>query len=337
MHSEIESDDEFNPLIAPAPHKMALFDDDDIIAMAANVGSSENRKAMFNRIKQTSRTRRVVPPPRREDLHEIFDALKLEMPNFTEVIEHLRKQAVLRNRAKVPIMGSQPILLTGDPGIGKTFFAQALAESERLAQEFHLIDAATISAAFILIGGSSMWSESTFGRIFGCLLSGKTINPIVLIDECDKLSKGQYPPENALFNLLNPAQSRKFVDESVAPMAIDASRIMYILTANDTSSMHPAILDRCLVFHIEKPTKIQAIDVAKSVWASIRKTESWAKSFGEQLSDNVLLALSDQTPRAMKKSLENAMATCALRDDGGEILPEDVAEHKPATTRRIGF
>jgi hypothetical protein len=101
--------------------------------------------------------------------------------------------------------------------------------------------------------------------------------------------------------------------------------------------MHPAIIDRCLVFNIEKPTKTQAIDVAKSVWASIRKTESWAKSFGEKLSDNVLLALSDQTPRAMKKSLENAMATCALRDDGGEMLPEDVAEHKPVMARRIGF
>jgi len=325
----------YDPRFTDATPTMALFDSDDIIALGANVGSSDNRKSMFNRIKSATRAKYVTPPPRREDVHKVFDELILTMPNFTDVIEHLRKQAVLRSRSSKPIMGSQPLLLIGDPGVGKTFFSERLAAA--IGLEYHAIDMASLSASFELVGGSSLWAESNFGRIFGCLINGETINPLILLDEVEKAPKGQYPVNSALFRMLNPTQSKKFIDEAVNPLAIDASRILYILTANTLDEVHVAIIDRCLVFNIEQPTRTQSINVAKSVWASIRAGESWAKSFDETLSNDVLYALSVQTPRAMKKSLENAMATCALRSDSGEILAADIADARAATARRIGF
>lgn len=328
--------DELSTEFFPEPPKVALFSTEDLNTFHASIGSSDNRRSTFNRLKAARRGRYLLPPPANNEVKKIFGKLLSEMPNFTEVIEHLKRQAVLRNRSDVPIMGTQPLLLLGDPGIGKTYFAEKLAAA--LSLELNQIDCASISASFELVGGSSLWSESTFGRIFSFLLNGISLNQIVLLDEVEKAAKGQYPVHGALFRLLNPTQSRKFIDEAVSPLAIDASRLIYILTANSLDEVHPAIVDRCLVFTIEQPTKTQSINVAKSVWASLRSSETWAQTFEETLSNEVLKALSAQTPRSMKQSLENAMATAALRGKNSKLIASDIVNHKQQQeTRRIGF
>jgi ATP-dependent Lon protease len=268
-------------------------------------------------------------------MNEIFDGLLTDMPNFKDVIEHLREQTALRNRSTEPIMGSQPILLISEPGMGKSYFAERLANE--LSLEFYAVDMATITASFELTGGSSQWAESKPGRIYSNLISGSTLNPLILLDEVEKAPKGQYPVHGALFRILNPMQSNRYIDESVQPLAINASRIMYVLTANSLEDVHQAIIDRCLVFNIESPTKIQSANVAKSIWKSIRQSETWAATFDEQLSNDVLSILSKHTPRSMRKCLENAMATCAIRGGGSEILGSDIPDQKKVVARRMGF
>lgn len=320
--------------ILPYP-MIELYTPNDIVLLGASVGNSDNKKAIYNTLKRVPRARLLVPPPKADKLNDIFNRLLLDMPNFAEVLEHLRSQSVLRNRSAEPIMGSHPILLIGNPGIGKTHFASCVAKA--LDLEYYEIDMACLTASFELTGGSSQWSESRPGRIYDYLINGRTINPMLLLDECDKNTTltGQYPPSSALFRMLNATQSRRFVDEAVSPLAINASKIIYILTANDTAGMHEAVIDRCLTFNIEQPTEIQAINVAKSVWRSIRELETWALTFDEQLSNEVLKALSTFTPRAMKKELEDAMARCALR--GGNTLLIDDITALQTKNRKIGF
>lgn len=297
------------------------------------VGNSDFKRNLLKRIEKTSNERLLVSPPAPKEINTVFDDLIIDLPNFVEVIEHVRSQQVLRNRTQNPQVGTQALLLVGDPGIGKTYFAERL--SAALSLEFHVIDMATLTAGFELTGGSAQWSESSVGRIFNILIDGRTCSPLILLDEVEKAPKGNYPAHSALFKLLNPSQSCKFIDEAAYPLEIDASKVIYVLTSNSLDSLHPAIVDRCLVFNIEQPIKEHAASVAESVWKQARISDPWAISFDEFLSEEVIAELAELTPRSMKKALDVAMAAVASRDES-TILVSDISPPRKMH-RKIGF
>ena len=295
---------------------------------------ASGKNELYRKLKSARCLKRLVAPAPAEFINQLFDEFVKEMPNFKEVIEYFRLQSILRNRAEYPIFGiSNPVLLTGNPGIGKTYFARRL--SEIFCLEFLSIDLATTSASFELTGGSSSWEGSKVGAIFAQLAFGETINPVILLDEVEKSPNGKYPCHSSLFRILNPDQSCDFVDEFASPLSIDASRIIYILTANNLDGVHSAIIDRCVIFNIEAPEPDQAESIAMSVWKRLQKTEPYARSFDDVLSKEVLMALAHHTPRDMKKAIIRAMGVAAMRNsDTLESL--DLSEAKPAM-RRMGF
>ena len=313
---------------------LPLYSERNLFQLSESAGKNESRVDLYLKLKKIGRLKQVIAPATAKILNPLFDEFVEEMPNFKEVIEYFRLQSILRNRAESPIFGiSNPVLLTGSPGIGKTYFARRI--SEIFCLEFLAIDLATTTASFELTGASSSWTESKPGAIFTQLVFGETINPLILLDEVEKAPNGNFPCHSSLFKLLNPDQSSSFADEFVAPFSVDASKIIYILTANDLASVHPAILDRCVIFNIEAPEPDQAESIAMSVWKRLQKTEPYAQSFNDNLSKELLMALAHHTPRDMKKSLIRAMGKAAMRDsDTLESL--DLSEAKPAM-RRMGF
>src|ERR1041385_5998317 len=159
-----------------------------------------------------------------------MDALFDELTNFTEVLEDIRKHLALcidsNDCVEVP-----PMLLLGEPGIGKTHFARKLAHL--LGTGFGFVPMSSLTAGWVLSGASSQWKNAKPGKVFDTFLNGEYANPVIVVDELDKASSdGQYDPLGALYELLESDTAERFVDEFVE-LPIDASGAVWLATAND--------------------------------------------------------------------------------------------------------
>ena len=150
-----------------------------------------------------------------------------------------------------------PMLLLGPPGIGKTHFARKLAEL--LGTGMSLVPMSSMTAGWLLSGASSQWKGAKPGKVFEALVDGQYANPVIVVDEIDKASAdAQYDPLGALYGLLEHDTAGTFMDE-FAEVAIDASQVIWIMTANDERCIPEPILNRMNVFQIEAPSLDQAI------------------------------------------------------------------------------
>lgn len=295
------------------------------IAAFQSQSDIRDNKKVIRRIQGMSDKVSVPPPP-----SSVFQQLRLELPNFEEPISFLEAQAVLRRRVPgQPAMGAQPVLLLGDPGLGKSYFAQRFTELAGI--EFHEVDVASMSASFELVGSSPSWDKAKSGRVFEALATGNTLNPVFLLDEVDKAQESNYPVANALFRLLAPTQMKRYQDEYMAPLSIDASGIIWILTANDISTIHPALIDRCRVFHIDAPSPEQGRAIVMSVWQKLRLQHDFIETF-EPPSEDVADALSTRVPRQIEKALLDALANAAV--NGRSFV--EVADI-PSVSRKMKF
>lgn len=250
--------------------------------------------------------------------------------NFTPLIDELRGAILLALEGRVPVT-MDPILLLGDPGVGKTHFAMMFGKL--LGTGFSLVSMSQMTAGWILGGASSQWRGSRKGKIAETLIEGRYANPVVLLDEIDKAGEQrQYDPMGTLYSLLEHDTAESFVDEFVE-VPIDASKILWIGTANDENCIPKPILNRMKVIKIEKPSPEHMRSIVAMVYAEILKEQHW--HFTPELSNDALDAITASPPRTMKLMLMSAfrIAKLAGRD---HLLPCDL-ECKSHGPRRIGF
>lgn len=134
--------------------------------------------------------------------------LRTHFPQCAAVIDHVEAMAHLACRGD-RVVRLPPLLLVGPPGVGKTYFAQRLAATLHLPYEEVHMESAT--AAWILSGMDSTWNESKPGRIFETLVHGRFANPLILLDEIDKVGSGnRYDPMGSLYGLLEPHTASRF-------------------------------------------------------------------------------------------------------------------------------
>jgi ATP-dependent Lon protease len=130
--------------------------------------------------------------------------------------------------------GSHTDAAAGPPGIGKTHFARKLAEL--LGTGMNLVPMSSMTAGWLLSGSSSQWKGAKPGKVFEALVDGEYANPVIVVDEIDKASTdAQYDPLGALYSLLEHDTAHNFTDE-FAEVAIDASQVIWITTANDDAA-----------------------------------------------------------------------------------------------------
>jgi ATP-dependent Lon protease len=138
----------------------------------------------------------------------------------------------------------------GNPGIGKTTLAKGLSEclidENGESRPFSIIAMGGDSNASSLIGHSYTYVGSTWGQILQILMDNKCLNPIILIDEVDKISKTEHGREiiGVLTHLLDPSQNKHFQDKYFSGIDIDLSKVLFILSYNDPYSIDPIMLDR---------------------------------------------------------------------------------------------
>ncbi len=291
--------------------------------------ANEALRATYEKMIRAGGERFCVKPAQMPD----FDALEEDLPNFAEPLADLRRQLALCLETE-DTLEITPMLLLGDPGIGKTHFARKL--SKLLGTGYGFVPMSSLTAGWVLSGASSQWRNAKAGKVFDTLVNGDYANPVLVLDEIDKAGGDtQYDPLGALYGLLEQETAREFVDE-FAEVPIDCSEIVWIATANDASRIPEPILNRMNVYQVEPPDRDGARRIAQSLYREMRASHGWGARFPESLDDAVAERLAAVAPREMRRALVGAFgnAKLARRD---ELTVEDFAVDRTHRRGRIGF
>lgn len=255
-------------------------------------------------------------------------------PNFAELA------ALLRDYFSLSALGDgrvawPPVLLVGPPGVGKTEAARWVSEAFGLP--FRVFDMASAQSGSILSGSEAFWSNSAPGRLFELLGYEPVANPVVLLDELDKVSdQHRYDPCASLYTLLEPSSARTFRDLSL-DLPMDASHVNWIGTANDLRAIAEPIRSRMTVLEVSAPSPIQTMHIVHSIYGRLREQAPWGSAFVEHLDDAVAERLAGLAPRTLSMCLRRAMGAAA-RHGRTALCPDDVLLPALAPqSRSIGF
>jgi ATP-dependent Lon protease len=170
----------------------------------------------------------------------------------------------------------------------------------------------SMTAGWLLSGSSSQWKGAKPGKVFEALVDGEYANPVIVVDEIDKASAdAQYDPLGALYSLLEHDTALSFTDE-FAEVAIDASQVIWVTTANDERGIPAPILNRMNVFTVEAPTLEAARQIARDLYQGIRNDHDWGTRFGPEPGDDVLDQLCVLAPRDMRRALMTGFGNARL-------------------------
>jgi ATP-dependent Lon protease len=291
-------------------------------------GASEALRALYEKMLRLGGQRFTVKPSALPEMQKLFD----ELPNFSAVLEDIRKHLALcvdsEDSIELP-----PMLLLGEPGIGKTHFARKLADL--LGTGFGFVPMSSLTAGWVLSGASSQWKNAKPGKVFDTFLNGEYANPVIVVDELDKTSgDGQYDPLGALYELLEVETATRFVDEFVE-LPIDASGAVWLATANDPARIPEPLLSRLSVYEIDAPSPEGAARIAGNIYREIRGSHDWGRQFPEEPSAAALDKLASLPPREMRRAIQSAFGTAKLA--GRQEIGPDGIQDPRARKQRIGF
>lgn len=291
--------------------------------------ANEALRTLYEKMLRLGGQRFTVKPSALPEMQALFE----DMPNFAEVLEEVRRQLALcvdsSDAIELP-----PILLLGDPGIGKTHFAQRV--SQLLGTGFGFVPMSSLTAGWILSGASSQWKNAKPGKVFDTFLNGEYANPVMVVDEIDKAGgDGQFDPLGALYSLLESKTAAKFVDE-FAEVPIDASGAVWFATANDAAHIPEPILNRMNVYEIDPPDEDGAARIARSIYREIREAHDWGRRFPEAPDATVVERLAELTPREMRRAVQTAFGNAKIAGRA-QMQADDVPDLRGGRRQRIGF
>src|SRR5918996_5932796 len=290
--------------------------------------ANEALRTLYEKMVRLGGQRFTVKPSALPAMERLFD----ELPNFTEVLSDIRKHLALcidsNDSIELP-----PLLLLGDPGIGKTHFGRR--QAELLSTGFGFVPMSSMTAGWVLSGASSQWKNAKPGKVFDTFVNGDYANPVIVVDELDKASSdGQYDPLGALYELLESKTATRFIDEFVE-LPIDASGAVWLATANDPARIPEPLLDRLTVYEIEAPDAAGSRSIALSIYGDIRNAHDWGRQFPEAPGEPALDKLASLPPREMRRALHAAFGNAKL-DGRSDLSPDDIQDGR-GKKQRIGF
>jgi ATP-dependent Lon protease len=289
---------------------------------------NEGLKSWYDRMFELGGSRYIIKPSTVSAVDDLYDA----SPNFVRVVDDLRKFLALAVAGNEAVQFT-PMLLLGEPGLGKTYFAKKLAQA--LSTGFEFVSMSSLTAGWVLTGASAQWHNARPGKVAQTLIEGEYANPVVVLDEVDKAGgDARYDPLGALYPLLEPDTAAHFKDEFI-DVDMDASHILWVATANDESVIPDPILNRMNVYSIDRPDAEGSRRIALAVYREILDAHNWP--FPAEPSESVIDRLASVPPRDMRKLLLDAFGTAQLANRK-YLVPEDIDAKKLCGRRaRVGF
>ncbi len=301
------------PMSVPVAQMRRVFQSDEVERKLAKLEKHDHDvlRATYRRMLERGPLRFQVKPSGLLGMASLYQAL----PNFTEVLDDVKRHIALAQNSR-DALEIPPILLLGPAGIGKTHFAKMLANL--LGTNMYLL-LMNSTSAHVLLSGSSSRRGAKAGKVFEALVDGEYANPILLVDGIDKISvEAQHDVLGPLSSLLDRVTAQNFTDE-FAEVAIDASQVIWIMTAYDERMIPEPILNRMNIFVVERPTPDEARQIACNLYQTMVRDHAWGESFAHEPQDAMLDQLSKLPLREMGRALMTGFGNAMLghRDEVG--------------------
>ncbi len=207
-----------------------------------------------------------------------------------------------------PDFTGQIICLAGPPGVGKTSIVKSLAKS--MNRKYVRVALGGIHDEAEIRGHRRTYIGSMPGRIVEAVIKSKTFNPIILLDEIDKLgSDYKGDPSSALLEALDPEQNNTFADHYI-DFPIDLSKVIFITTANDVSSIPAPLYDRMEIIELNSYTVQEKFNIAKNHLVKKEMTHHCLKAREFKITDDALYTLIEcYTREAGVRNLQKMIAS----------------------------
>lgn len=246
---------------------------------------------------------RMDIPTVQKILDKDHDGLKEVKDRIVEYIAALKLNPSLKN---------QIICLVGAPGTGKTSVASSIARA--LNRKFVRISLGGIRDEADIRGHRKTYIGSMPGRIINAVITAGTQNPVILMDEVDKLTRDAHgDPASALLEVLDTEQNKSFRDHYIE-VPIDLSDCLFITTANTLDSIPDPLLDRMEIISMKIYTRSEKLGIAKNhLIPKQSKIHGLTSKTFKMTDDAVLMLIDTYVKEAGVRNLERYIAKCCRR------------------------